>query len=88
MEAMAAGCLIVGSATPPVEEVIEDGVNGFLVDFFSPEDLARRLAAALESNGRSAPMRQAARQTILDRYEARMCLKRQTQILTDLAQCA
>jgi glycosyltransferase involved in cell wall biosynthesis len=84
MEAMATGCLIIGSATPPVEEVIEDGRNGFLVDFFSPDDLARGVAAALESAGNLRPMRQAARQTILDRYEAGLCLKRQTTLLQDL----
>ena len=34
IEAMAARCCIVGSATPPVEEVLEDGVSARLVDFF------------------------------------------------------
>ena len=34
IEAMASGCLIVGSATPPVLEVLRDGENGFAVDFF------------------------------------------------------
>jgi hypothetical protein len=32
---MSAGCLLVASKTAPVEEVIRDGENGFLVDFFS-----------------------------------------------------
>ena len=31
---MAAGCCIVGSATPPVEEVLCDRHSGRLVDFF------------------------------------------------------
>ena len=38
---MACGCLIVGSATPPVLEVLRDGENGLTVDFFSHEALAQ-----------------------------------------------
>ena len=34
MEAMASGCCIVASATPPVEEMITSGYQGQLVNFF------------------------------------------------------
>ena len=37
LEAMAAGCALVASATPPVQEVLEDGRSALLVDFFDPQ---------------------------------------------------
>lgn len=69
MEAMAAGCLVLGSATAPVEELIEDGVNGLLTPFHSPGALADRAIDALANPERYAGLRQAARQTIIDRYD-------------------
>jgi glycosyltransferase involved in cell wall biosynthesis len=47
LEAMAAGCSIVASNTPPVQEVLQDNHSALLVDFFDPEadaSLAARLA--------------------------------------------
>ena len=42
LEAMAAGCSIVASATPPVLEVLEHEVSALLVDFF---DVSAQVAA-------------------------------------------
>jgi glycosyltransferase involved in cell wall biosynthesis len=85
MEAMATGCVVIGSATPPVQEVIKHGQNGFLVDFSSPEQIAEHVVAALEAGEAMRPLRQAARRTILDRYEVGLCLKRQKEILAEVA---
>ncbi len=68
LEGMAAGCLVVGSRTAPVEEVIVDGENGVLVDFFDTEALAERICEALEGEGRDAALRDTARTEIRQRY--------------------
>ena len=69
LEALATGCLIVASATPPVLEVIEDGVNGLLVDFFKPEQIADRVIEALDNPDRMAAIRTRARETIVENYD-------------------
>ena len=49
LEAMSCGCSIVASKCMPVEEVIEDGVQGFLVPMDDSEKLAQRVVALLET---------------------------------------
>ena len=85
LEAMAAGCVVIGSATPPVQEVIEDGRNGFLVDFFSPAMIADRVVDAVANPDRMRPIRQAARWTALSRYALERCLPRQAALLEAVA---
>lgn len=86
LEAMAAGCLVIGSDTPPVAEVIQDGVNGLLTDFFSPDQLAGRLHEALDNPEKMKPLREAARQTIIDKYSLAKLLPMHISLIKDLAQ--
>ena len=87
LEAMSAGCLVVGSRTAPVEEVIRDGENGLLVDFFDHEDIADRVVAALADADAFGDLRANARQTILDRYDLRtICLPAQLRFLEEVRQ--
>ncbi|WP_241499383.1 glycosyltransferase [Chromobacterium sphagni] len=82
LEAMACGCVVIGSRTAPVQEVIEEGRNGLLVDFFSPEDIADAVAGACRSRQDLAELRQAARQSVVERYDlTEVCLPRQLQLL-------
>jgi glycosyltransferase involved in cell wall biosynthesis len=76
LEAMAAGALVIGSRTSPVEEVIEDGVNGRLVDFFDVAAWSSALIEALENPERFRGIRAKARRTVLDRYDLKTCLPR------------
>jgi glycosyltransferase involved in cell wall biosynthesis len=78
-----AGCPVVGSRTPPVEEVIRDSDNGLLVDIHSPRDIAERAIAALADRASFAAIRVNARRTIIDQYDLRsICLPAQLRLLT------
>ncbi|GHU31056.1 hypothetical protein AGMMS50256_18930 [Betaproteobacteria bacterium] len=82
LEAMAAGCLVVGSRTAPVEEVIRDGENGLLVDFFKPGEIAERVIAPLLDPEAFRTVRENARQTIVDHYDLKqVCLPEQLRLL-------
>lgn len=85
LEAMAAQCLIVASDTPPVTEVIEDGHNGLLVDYFSPEDVATRVEQVLARPGDFDEMRAAARQTIVERYALARQVPKQCKLVEAVA---
>lgn len=87
MEAMAAGCAVVASATPPVQEVITDGQTGLLTGFFDQQGLADRLDAVLDHPDRMAQMRQAARAHIVQNYDLRRrCLPQQIELVQALAE--
>jgi glycosyltransferase involved in cell wall biosynthesis len=82
LEAMSCGCLVIASNTAPVTEVIQDGVNGLCVDFFSPDAIAHQINQVLEGGDRFNPLRSQARETILQRYDLAVLLPRQMQWLT------
>jgi glycosyltransferase involved in cell wall biosynthesis len=68
LEAMSTGCIIVASNTPPVTEVVHDGINGILADFFSPQEIVEKVEHALDDPDRMETLRTNARKTILERY--------------------
>jgi glycosyltransferase involved in cell wall biosynthesis len=89
VEAMAVGCRIISSRTPPVEEVIRDEENGQLVDFFDVEGLADRIANALAGDraGVDNSIRAAARETAVRHYDVNMvCLPAYLDLLRSLLQ--
>lgn len=75
LEAMAAGCCVVASATAPVTEAVEDGRTGLLFDFFDQTALVEQVTRALAGGPEIDGIRTAARTSIQQRYDlATVCL--------------
>lgn len=69
LDALSTGCLVVGSNTAPVTEVIEDNFNGLLAEFFNVNQLVEKIEYALENKDRMEEIRKNARQSMLDKYD-------------------
>jgi len=68
MDAMSAGAVVLGSATSPVKEMIRNGENGFLADFFKPEEFAEKAVKVLCNPDEFRPLGRAAEQMIQEKY--------------------
>ncbi len=89
LEAMSVGCAIVASRTPPVEEVLEHGRTGLLVDFFDRDALTDSVCALLEDRSLAAKLGAAARAEVVDAYDLRTrCLPAQIAWVQALARNA
>jgi len=84
MEAMAAGCLMVASDTAPVREVLQHGHNGYMTDFFDPDKVVDSVVMALEDKD-SGRLREAARASIVGKYDLASCLPRQLGMIEAVA---
>ncbi|MDD5271629.1 MAG: glycosyltransferase [Methylovulum sp.] len=86
LEALASGCLVVASNTAPVLEVVADGENGLLVDFFDTQAIANRIEEALSlTPTEAAKLRSNARTTVVERYALAKLLPQHIKILEDYA---
>ena len=71
LDAMACECVVLGSDTDPVREVISDGENGLLCDFFDVERLTGLTLDVLRHPERYRELGVAARRTVEERYSMR-----------------
>ena len=85
MEAMSTGALIVGSDTDPVKEMITDGHNGILTDFFDVDAQVGKLCHILDNKADYQPLRDEARRTILDAYDTKDLLPRYWKLIQSVA---
>ena len=60
LEAMACGCLVVGSDTEPVREAVCDGENGVVVNFFDDRRMAECIGTGVRDLATHQPLRTAA----------------------------
>ena len=81
-EALATGCVVIGSDTAPVREFVTDGVNGRLVPFFDRAKLIATVLEVIEDRAQARRLRAGARdfaeraldlRTTLAEYEALIC---------------
>ena len=68
LDAMACGCTILASNTEPVREVITDGRNGLLADFFDVDRLAQLALAVLRDPAAHRPLGDHAVELVRERY--------------------
>jgi glycosyltransferase involved in cell wall biosynthesis len=83
VQAMASGCLVLGSDTEPVREVITHGKNGLLADFYDVDELVVQAVMALDDPESRQRLRDAARQTVLERYDKNVCLPKLVQFFEE-----
>jgi glycosyltransferase involved in cell wall biosynthesis len=71
IEAMASGCLVIGSSTPGVREILRDRENGLIVDFFSADQICDRVDEVFADPDRMQRLRDAARATAVREFDLR-----------------
>ena len=86
LEAMSAECLVIGSDTAPVREVITHEKNGLLVDFFSPTEIADAADRALNHTNELRTLRTAARRYVVEHYPVSRSIKQYEALLSTLSE--
>ncbi len=74
LNAMASGCVVLGSDVPPVREVLRPGENGLVESLFDLERLTETALEVLDDPARFAPLGRAARRTIEESYSLEVCI--------------
>ncbi|HVT89371.1 MAG TPA: glycosyltransferase [Tepidisphaeraceae bacterium] len=79
--AMAAGCTLLASDTPPLREAIDPDVHGLLHDFHDVDGLAAKALAVLKNPPEYRHLGQAAVQRVRERYELNICMEKLVELL-------
>jgi glycosyltransferase involved in cell wall biosynthesis len=68
MDALSCGAVVLGSATAPVMEMVRDGHNGLLADFFDVEEIAQKAIRVLRDPAAHRPLGRAAERMVEEMY--------------------
>ena len=80
LNALACGTTVLASNTEPVQEIIHEGHNGLLFDFFDIDCLAGRLNEILDSPSDFDALGVAGRQLIHEHYSLDVCLPKMLEL--------
>lgn len=85
MEAMSAECAIVGSDNTPVRELIDDDLHGALVDMNNIDMVVDKIDALLDDKEKRYSLGAAARQRIVEQYDAKDLMLKRKELFESLA---
>jgi glycosyltransferase involved in cell wall biosynthesis len=76
MDALSCGAVVLGSSTTPVREMIRDGENGLLADFFDTDQMAEKAVQVLRDPAAFRPLGRTAEEIITRDYSLEAVLPR------------
>ena len=85
LESMAAGCASIATRVGGLPSLIDDGVNGLLVEPRDPEGLSKAMSRCIEAPDWARMIAQRGRQTIIERYSMKAYLKKLESIYEKVA---
>lgn len=80
LDALACGATVIASDTEPVREMIRDGVNGLLVDFFDVDAFAAAIERVLDAPEEHRRLGLAGAEMVRQRYSLEVCLPRMLEL--------
>jgi glycosyltransferase involved in cell wall biosynthesis len=83
MDAMSCGAVVLGSDTAPVREMIRDGHNGLLADFFDADEIASKALRVLKDPAAYRPLGRAAEEMVARRYSLEAVFPRMLELYED-----
>ena len=83
MDAMSCGAVVLGSDTAPVKEMIRDGENGLLADFFNPAAFAEKAVKVLQDPAAFRHLGKAAEEMVMRDYSLEALLPRMLKLYED-----